>query len=93
MVCPLDWSLGHATRCVPIINELLRLGNHGVIGADKNPLAFLKQEYLANYHYQQGSFYRQKQNEFDLEKGMVEVEKFFPREQFRQVVKLKGFLK
>ena len=22
LVAPLDWGLGHATRCIPIINEL-----------------------------------------------------------------------
>ena len=26
LVAPLDWGLGHATRCVPIIHELLNLG-------------------------------------------------------------------
>ena len=24
LVAPLDWGLGHATRCIPIINELVR---------------------------------------------------------------------
>lgn len=45
LVCPLDWGLGHATRCVSVINELLRLNFNVIIGADKNPLAFLKQEF------------------------------------------------
>ncbi len=45
LVCPLDWGLGHATRCVPVINELLGLNFNVIIGADKNPLAFLKQEF------------------------------------------------
>ncbi len=45
LVCPLDWGLGHATRCVPIINGLLNLGHQVIIGADKNPLAFLSQEF------------------------------------------------
>jgi UDP:flavonoid glycosyltransferase YjiC (YdhE family) len=26
LVAPLDWGLGHATRCIPIIKELLRQG-------------------------------------------------------------------
>ena len=26
LVAPLDWGLGHATRCVPIIHELLNNG-------------------------------------------------------------------
>ena len=45
LVSPLDWGLGHAARCVPIIKELISLGHHVIIGADKNPLAFLKQEF------------------------------------------------
>ena len=24
LVAPLDWGLGHATRCVPIVTELLK---------------------------------------------------------------------
>ncbi len=26
LVCPLDWGLGHATRCIPVIRKLLELG-------------------------------------------------------------------
>ena len=26
LVAPLDWGLGHATRCVPVIKEFLRQG-------------------------------------------------------------------
>lgn len=26
LVAPLDWGLGHATRCIPLINEFLRIG-------------------------------------------------------------------
>ena len=45
MVCPLDWGLGHATRCVPLIKQFLKEGHQVIIGADKNPLAFLQQEF------------------------------------------------
>lgn len=45
LVCPLDWGLGHATRCVPLIKQFLVEGNEVIIGADKNPLAFLQQEF------------------------------------------------
>lgn len=45
MVCPLNWGLGHATRCVPLINQFLEEGHQVIIGADKNPLAFLQQEF------------------------------------------------
>lgn len=45
LVCPLDWGLGHATRCVPLIQQFLEEGHQVIIGADKNPLAFLQQEF------------------------------------------------
>ena len=45
LVCPLDWGLGHAARCVPLIHQFLKEGHNIIIGADKNPLALLKQEF------------------------------------------------
>lgn len=45
LVAPLDWGLGHATRCVPIVRALLERGATPVIGADKAPLALLRDEF------------------------------------------------
>lgn len=45
LVCPLDWGLGHATRCVPIIKALEERGKNVLIAADGFPLEFLKQEF------------------------------------------------
>lgn len=45
LICPLNWGLGHASRCVPIIREELKKGNEVVIAADEFPLAFLKQQF------------------------------------------------
>ncbi len=45
LLCPLNWGLGHATRCVPIVQELLRQGKEVVIAADGFALEFLKQEF------------------------------------------------
>lgn len=42
LVAPLDWGLGHATRCIPIINELLNQGCSVIIAAE-NPIATLLQ--------------------------------------------------
>src|SRR5690606_16741885 len=42
LICPLDWGLGHATRCVPIINALIGLGHEIIIAADNAPLELLK---------------------------------------------------
>ncbi len=45
LVAPLDWGLGHAARCVPVIRELLVRGAVPVIGADQGPLAMLRGEF------------------------------------------------
>jgi len=42
-VSPLNWGLGHASRCVPIINELLEIGAEPIIGADGSAAIFLKE--------------------------------------------------
>ncbi|MFA4851802.1 MAG: hypothetical protein WC599_04725, partial [Bacteroidales bacterium] len=45
LICPLDWGLGHATRCVPLIRKFIASGTNVIIGADNRPLAFLKKEF------------------------------------------------
>ena len=44
-VAPLDWGLGHATRCVPVIRKLLENNAEVIIAADNLPLAFLEKEF------------------------------------------------
>ncbi|MFH0865092.1 MAG: glycosyltransferase [Bacteroidota bacterium] len=45
LICPLDWGLGHATRCVPIIREFMEKGANVILAASNRPLAFLKKEF------------------------------------------------
>jgi predicted glycosyltransferase len=45
LICPLNWGLGHATRCVPIIRKLMVEGHEPVLVADGYPLQFLRQEF------------------------------------------------
>jgi uncharacterized protein (TIGR00661 family) len=45
LVCPLNWGLGHATRSIPIINELLKNGVEVIIGANGSSAALLKSEF------------------------------------------------
>lgn len=45
LICPLNWGLGHATRCVPIIKKLSSEGHKVIIAADEGPLAFLQKEF------------------------------------------------
>ncbi len=63
VVAPLCWGLGHASRCVPIINQLHDQGNTVAIASDGEALTLLRKEfpelesfelpeYEINYKYQ-----------------------------------------
>ena len=45
LVAPLDWGIGHASRCIPVINALIKEGYEVVIAADNRPLHLLKNEF------------------------------------------------
>jgi uncharacterized protein (TIGR00661 family) len=45
LVAPLDWGLGHATRCIPIIHELIRQNAEVWIAAERKQGALLKAEF------------------------------------------------
>ncbi len=45
LVAPLDWGLGHATRCIPIINELIQQGARVVVAANQGQNTLLKSEF------------------------------------------------
>ncbi|MBW6498366.1 MAG: hypothetical protein K0B09_08270 [Bacteroidales bacterium] len=45
LIGPLNWGLGHATRCVPIINALLFRKCKVMIAAEGASLAFLQKEF------------------------------------------------
>ncbi|WP_298556461.1 glycosyltransferase [uncultured Algibacter sp.] len=45
LVAPLNWGLGHATRCIPIINALIDEGFVPVIASDGNALTLLRKEF------------------------------------------------
>lgn len=57
LIAPLNWGLGHATRCIPIINALIHHGYQPIIGSDGMALELLKVEFpdevcieLPSYH-------------------------------------------
>lgn len=57
IIAPLNWGLGHATRCVPIINALIKNNFTPILASDGNALRFLQKEYpdlefleLPSYH-------------------------------------------
>jgi len=45
IIAPLNWGLGRASRCVPIINALLQNNFTPIIASDGAALEFLKQEF------------------------------------------------
>lgn len=45
LLSPLDWGLGHTTRCIPIIHELLRLGCEVIIACNSTQKALLIHEF------------------------------------------------
>jgi len=45
LISPLNWGLGHATRDIPIIRELMRQGHEVTIATSGNALALLQKEF------------------------------------------------
>jgi len=45
IVAPLNWGLGHATRCIPIIIALQEAGYEPIIASDGEALTLLKKEF------------------------------------------------
>jgi uncharacterized protein (TIGR00661 family) len=45
LVAPLNWGLGHATRCIPIINALLSHGFTPILASDGSALQLLRKEF------------------------------------------------
>ena len=45
LVAPLDWGLGHASRCVPVVQFLVEQGFEVVLGGSGNSLAYLKHRF------------------------------------------------
>ncbi|HAE13369.1 MAG: glycosyltransferase [Chitinophagales bacterium] len=66
LVAPLDWGLGHATRCIPVIRELLSMGCHVVIVTSGRPLLLLQKEFPEADFYDLPSYniYYQKRGSF-----------------------------
>lgn len=45
LVAPLDWGLGHYTRCIPIIKELILAGGNIFLAAEKHGAVLFEQEF------------------------------------------------
>ncbi|MGN1240261.1 MAG: glycosyltransferase [Paludibacteraceae bacterium] len=45
LVAPLNWGLGHAARCVPLVNRFLAQGDEVVLGGDGESLVLLQKHF------------------------------------------------
>jgi UDP:flavonoid glycosyltransferase YjiC (YdhE family) len=45
LVAPLNWGLGHATRCIPIIKGLEESGFDPILASDGQALLLLQKEF------------------------------------------------
>ena len=45
LIASLDWGIGHATRCIPIIQQLIKKGFEVLIAGEGRSLSVLQQEF------------------------------------------------
>lgn len=45
LACPLDWGLGHASRMIPLIRQMILSGYHVILAGNGNSLALLLAEF------------------------------------------------
>lgn len=45
LICPLDWGLGHATRCIPLIDYLIQQGCTVIVAGNETTNALIKAEF------------------------------------------------
>ncbi len=56
LVAPLNWGLGHATRCIPVVRALIEQNFVPVIASDGDALHLLKKEFPGLEHYSLPSY-------------------------------------
>lgn len=69
LIAPLNWGLGHATRCIPIIKALEKQGFIPIIASDGTSLDLLKKEFPHLTHLELPSYgirYSEKRETFKL---------------------------
>lgn len=45
LLAPLDWGLGHATRCIPLVKLLIKLGAEPILAAEGSIASLLQKEF------------------------------------------------
>ena len=52
LICPLNWGLGHAARCIPVAHEFQRQGYKVDFASDGGPLDLLRLEFPESCFYE-----------------------------------------
>ncbi len=98
LIAPLDWGLGHATRCIPIIRHLQKAGCEITVTGDDNLLKLLKKEFLLrNYIPLPGyRIHYSKNKRFFLLKILLQIPKIINRIKYEHkwldmIISAKGF--
>jgi predicted glycosyltransferase len=69
LVSPLNWGIGHATRCIPIIRQLLSNGFQPIIASDNEALALLRKTFPELPYYELPAYqvrYTKHKNRFNI---------------------------
>ena len=45
LIAPLNWGLGHASRCIPIVRQHIEEGNRVILASDGESLLLLQKEF------------------------------------------------
>ncbi|MCA0131551.1 glycosyltransferase [Winogradskyella alexanderae] len=56
LIAPLNWGLGHATRCIPIVNALIQNKYEPIIASDGEALTLLRKEFPRQKHFELPSY-------------------------------------
>lgn len=56
LISPLDWGLGHASRCIPVINQLIKAGHKVTIAGYGRSLILLRKEFPSLEHIELKGF-------------------------------------
>lgn len=84
LLSPLDWGLGHTTRCIPVIQQLIHEGCEVIIACNSQQKTLLKAEFPhLTYHDLEGYGIRYAKNRwitigrlvFQLPKMMIRIKK------------------
>jgi uncharacterized protein (TIGR00661 family) len=78
LVCPLNWGLGHATRCIPVIRQFIHKNCRVIVAASGASLELLRQEFGTTVEYEEfpGKVIRYSRGKFMILKLSMQLPAF-----------------